>query len=429
MDLYEAETSYLGSILIEGSLIKDVEIDGNYFAYEAHQLIFQAMMEADKKKGAIDVVTVTTVLLEREKLEAAGGVSYLTKIAESVPSTATFKHYEQLLREGHQLREAKQAVERFLHKPSEKTIDQLMEDLKTCRELTLKIKEKTTYDHLVEISEELIDPNREDVGYKTSLPSFDGLTGGLQQGDLTILAARPSVGKIAFALNLATGHCKNGGSTLVFSLEMGTKQLLKRMISSESLVNISKWRDVMNLFTATDYEYAVRAIGELTDWKIEIDDTKRTITEIRGAIRKYIHDHPDEKPLVIIDYLQLISPSLIRKDRRDLEIGEITRELKLLAIDLDIPIVLLSQLSRGVDARQDKRPMMSDLRESGNIEQDADVIAFLYREDYYDRWTGQGNELEVIIAKHRNGPTGAVKLEFFREYGRVEEKRELARVK
>lgn len=429
METYEAETSFLGSVLIEGSLFKDVEIDENYFAYKQHQLIFQAMTIADKKKRAIDVVIVTTTLSEKGNLQAAGGVSYLTKIAESVPSTTTFKHYEQLLKEAYQLLEAKRAVERFLYKPSKQTIDQLLEDLKECQELTLNRKEKTTYDHLVEISEELIDPSQEDVGYEINLPSFDGLTGGLQRGDLNILAARPSVGKTAFALNLANGHCKNGGSTLIFSLEMGTKQLLKRMISAEGMVDISKWRDIMNLFTATDYEYAVRAIGELTDWNIEIDDTKRTITEIRAAIRKYIHDHPGEKPLVIIDYLQLISPSLIRKDRRDLEIGEITRELKLLALDLNIPIVLLSQLSRGVDARQDKRPMMSDLRESGNIEQDADVIAFLYREDYYNRQTNQENELEVIIAKHRNGPTGSVKLEFLREYGRVEEKRALARIK
>src|SRR5699024_3804581 len=259
------------------------------------------------------------------------------------------------------------------------------------------------------------------LGYKTSLPPFDRLTGGLQQGDLIILAARPSVGKTAFALNMATGHCKNGGSSLVFSLEMGTKQLLKRMISAEGMINIRKWREIDNLFTGKDYENAMRAIGELTDWKLEIDDTKRTIAEIRAAIRKYIHDHPNQKPLVIIDYLQLISHTLIKTDRRDLEIGEITRKLKLLAIDLKILIVLLSQLSRGVDSRQDKRPMMSDLRESGNIEQDADVIGFLYREDYYDRRSEQKNELEVIIGKQRNGPTGTVRMKFLREYGKVGE--------
>src|SRR5699024_208340 len=332
------------------------------------------------EKKTIDVVIVTTELIEIDKLEVVGNVSYLTKLAESVPSTATFKHYEQLLREAYQLRETKKAVERFLNEPSEQMIDHLLEDLKKCRALTLRDKEKSTYDHLVEISEELMEPKQEDLGYKTSLPPFDRLTGGLQQGDLIILAARPSVGKTAFALNMATGHCKQGGDVLVFSLEMATKQLLKRMISAEGMINMTKWQNISNLFTGQDYEQAMKAIGELTDWKLEINDAKHTITEIRGEIRKYVHNHPGQKPLIIIDYLQLIRPTLIRRDRRDLEVGEITRELKLLALDLKIPIVLLSQLSRGVDSRQDKRPLMSDLRESGNIEQDADVIAFLYRQ-------------------------------------------------
>lgn len=329
-----------------------------------------------------------------------------------------------LLQESFQLREAKKAVQAFLHHPSEQGIDQLLEDVQACRELTLGKTEKSTYDHLIDISEELMDPKQENMGYQTNLPAFDALTGGLQQGDLIILAARPSVGKTAMALNMAAGHCKNSGRSLMFSLEMGTKQILKRMISTEAMVNIRKWQDISSFFTMRDYKQAMRAIGELTQWYIEIDATKRTITEIRAAIRKSLHDHPGEKHLIIIDYLQLIQPTLMRKERRDLEIGEITRELKLLALELNIPIVLLSQLSRGVDARQDKRPMMSDLRESGNIEQDADVIAFLYREDYYDAHSDRRNELEIILAKQRNGPTGTANMKFSREFGRVGERKE-----
>lgn len=428
MDMYEVEATYLGSIIIEGSLFKEAEIDERYFTNGVHQHIFQAMKQVAKKERPIDVITITTELLEKGDIEKIGGVGYLSQLAESVPSTSTFKHYEEILRETHQLRQAEKAVTRFLDQPSEQMIDHLMKDLAECRELTISKKEKSTYDHLVDITEELLEPSQEHTNYEVDLPSFDRLTGGLQRGDLIILAARPSVGKTAFALNLAAGHCKQGGNSLIFSLEMATNQLLKRMISTEGMVNISKWRDIPNLFTADDYEKAMTAIGELTDWKVEIHDTKHTLTAIRTEIRNYTYNHPDHKPLVLIDYLQLIRPTLIRKDRRDLEIGEITRELKLLALDLGIPIVLLSQLSRGVDSRQDKRPVMSDLRESGNIEQDADVVAFLYREDYYDRRSEQNTELEVILAKQRNGPTGTVRMEFLREFGKVGENLVLAAI-
>lgn len=176
-------------------------------------------------------------------------------------------------------------------------------------------------------------------------------------------------GDSAFALNLAIGNCKNDGISTIFSLEMGTKQLLKRMISSEAMIDGVKWRDISRLFSEGDYKHALRSVGVISTWKMEIDDTKRTISEIRTTIRKRVHNHPDGNHLFIIDYLQLITPTTKRKERRDLEIGEITRELKLLALELKIPIVLLSQLSRGVESKNNKRPLLSDLRESGNIEQ------------------------------------------------------------
>ncbi|GGN67448.1 replicative DNA helicase [Oceanobacillus indicireducens] len=419
MDTYYAETSLLGSILLESSLFKEVEIDSNYFNYSRHKVIFEAMEEAYKEKEKIDAVILTSVL--GEKIGAVGGVMYLTDLAESVPSTSTFKHYEQILKESYQLQQAKLAAQEFLNQPTVTNLDRLLGDLKDCSSLTASSIKESTYSDLVAISEELIDPASEHIGYMTGLGSFDQLTGGLQRGDLMILAARPSVGKTAFALNLAAGHCKNGGSTLLFSLEMGRRQLLKRMISAEAFVNGGKWRDIKNRFSPEDYERTMNAIGNLTNWQLEIMDTKRSLAEIRAEIRKHLQDPAKRNHLVIIDYLQLITPSILRKDRRDLEIGEITRELKLLAMELDIPIILLSQLSRGVETRQDKRPMMSDLRESGNIEQDADVIAFLYRDDYYDKDSEKENELEVIISKHRNGPIGVVELEFLREYGRVRE--------
>ncbi|RDW16715.1 DnaB helicase C-terminal domain-containing protein [Oceanobacillus chungangensis] len=251
-------------------------------------------------------------------------------------------------------------------------------------------------------------------GCITSYEELDNMTGGLQRGDLLVVAARPSVGKTAFALNLAAGHCKQGGSAQVFSLEMGTKQLLQRMLSAEGAINCRKWRTTA--FTEEDYQRAVRAIGVISNWNLDVYDKKRTILEIRAAIRKRIHDAPDGNHLVIIDYLQLITPAK-QRDRRDLEVGEITRELKMLAIELNIPILLISQLSRNVESRQNKRPLMSNLHESGNIEQDADVIFFLHRADYYENNPKQKNRMEVIISKHRNGLTGTVQLVFEKEYG------------
>ncbi|MDY0404220.1 DnaB-like helicase C-terminal domain-containing protein [Virgibacillus sp. 179-BFC.A HS] len=232
------------------------------------------------------------------------------------------------------------------------------------------------------------------------------------------MAARPSVGKTAFALNLAGNHAKNGGSSLIFSLEMTAKSLLQRMISAQGWINSQKWRNM--LFAKEDYERAIQAIGEISNWQLHMHDKLRTVTDISVAIRKIKDLQPNDRHLVIIDYLQLLHP-VSKRERRDLEVGDMTRELKQLAVELNIPIVLLSQLSRGVESRENKRPFMSDLRESGNIEQDADMIAFLYRDDYYRKDQQDAAPMEIIIGKQRNGPTGTVRLSFQKEFGRFVE--------
>lgn len=310
----------------------------------------------------------------------------------------------------------------YVENPSDEAMDVLLKKLTYFQDAGTSQKERSTYDYLMEISKDMTEKTIQ-TGYMTSLSDFDDMTGGLQKGDLIIVAARPSVGKTAFALNLAAGHCKNKGSSLVISLEMGTKQLLERMISAEGLMDGRKWRNL--LFSEEDYEKAFRAIGTIASWDLTIFDTRRTLSQVRSTIRNAVQKDPNGHHLIIIDYLQLITPTTIRKDRRDLEIGEITRELKLLAMELKVPIVLLSQLSRGVESRQDKRPLMSDLRESGNIEQDADVITFLYRDDYYNRMSESPTITEIIISKHRNGPTGTVEVEFWKEYGRFGDMRDV----
>ena len=272
--------------------------------------------------------------------------------------------------------------------------------------------EQTVKEQLSEIAMEMTSAPAQ-TGFSTGFEDYDKMTGGAQRGDLIIVAARPSMGKTAFALNIAMNHCKNGGAVDLFSLEMGSKQLLQRMISSEARIDGQKWRSMC--FSADDYKRSFHVIGEIAEWNLSIHEREQSIQDITSKIRSSVAKDPDHEHLVIIDYLQLMTVKG-RYERRDLEVGAITRELKLLARELNIPIILLSQLSRSVEQRQDKRPMMSDLRESGNIEQDADVISFLYRDDYY---TQEGSDVvEVILRKQRNGPVGTVMLGFWKEYGR-----------
>src|SRR5690625_2034087 len=410
----EAEASVLGTALVDGTLFNELTLKQEHFADASNRIIFQAMKDITANGDFIDIVTVTTAL--GDAIGQVGGTTYLLAMAESIASTASLKLHERLVFDAYRNRMAKEKALTFASAPSDEGLDELIASLQAYRELGAAKSEKTTYDHLLEITEEMCFPSTEQAGFSTALRDFDDMTGGLQRGELIIVAARPSVGKTAFALNLAMGHAGNNGSALIFSLEMGTKQLLQRMISSVGRINSQKWRNMT--FSEADYQQATHAVGVISDWEMMIYDQLRTVNEIRSAIRKKIRDYPDEKHVAIIDYLQLMTPAG-KHDRRDLEIGEITRELKLMAVELNIPIVLLSQLSRGVESRPDKRPLMSDLRESGNIEQDADVISFLYREDYYMKDTEQQHRMEIILSKQRNGPTGTVVVAFDKEYGRV----------
>ncbi|WP_188456036.1 replicative DNA helicase [Virgibacillus oceani] len=413
---YEAEAAVLGAVLLDGTLFKELEVEEEFFYHARHKRIYRAMKEAFDKGEFIDCVVTTTYL--GEAINQVGGTVYLLKMTESVASTASMKHHERLILDAYRLRKSREYTMNYSKQPSEQQLELLISQLQTIREAGIVHQEKTTYDYLLEITDEIVAPPGEAKGCRSPYKHLDQMTGGIHRGDLLIVAARPSVGKTAFALNLAAGHCKNGGTSSIFSLEMGTKPLLKRMISSEGIIDAQKWKSMA--FSSQDYEEAIKAIGFISDWNLYIFDTKRTLMDIRSTIRRKKYDDPDGNHLVIIDYLQLISPAG-KRERRDLEVGEITRELKLLAIELDIPIVLLSQLSRGVEARQNKRPLMSDLRESGNIEQDADVIFLLYRDDYYNK-NIEKNTMEVIISKQRNGPTGTVELAFLKEYGKFADK-------
>lgn len=245
------------------------------------------------------------------------------------------------------------------------------------------------------------------------------MTSGLQSGDLIIVGARPAMGKTAFVLNVAYHAASSDVAIGIFSLEMGEEQLLKRMISSAGNVDATKMKNPKKLCNIKDWENISKAMGLINDLPLEIyDKANVTMQEIYAKTRKLKRKYPDKKVLIAIDYLQLIVGDPKHRGNRMQEIGEVSRKLKLMARELDVCVIALSQLSRAVESRQDKRPLLSDLRETGQIEQDADLIAFLYREDYYDAETANKNITEIILAKQRNGPVGTVELAFVKEFSK-----------
>ncbi|MFC4387944.1 replicative DNA helicase [Gracilibacillus marinus] len=408
---HDAEVAVLGSLLVDGTLIRTLTLQPEHFYHIHHRKIFEAMVHAEKEKQCIDFVIVTTYL--GNDIQEIGGVSYLSELTESIATTANILHHEQLIKDSYRNRKSREIALHFSKNPTEQGLDALIKNLQALQDEIAITTEKSTFDYLIELTEDMF-ANHGPTGWLSSYNELDDMTGGWQKGDLIIVAARPSVGKTAFALNLAANHCTNGYATTIISLEMGTKHLLQRMISAKAHINNQKWRNA--LFSETDYKRASIVVGQMAEWNLKIFDKKRTISDIRSTIRQQIYHQQAQKHLIIIDYLQLITPTK-QYDREDIAIGEITRELKLLAIELDIPIILISQLSRGVESRQNKRPLMSDLRGSGNIEQDADVIMFLYRDTYYEKGSNNESTVEVILSKQRNGPVGTVELGFHSEYG------------
>lgn len=414
----EAEQAVLGSILLEPDLIQECHLTMEQFGMAAHKQIFRAMREVDAKGNEVNFVSVLTELGDGG--EQAGGLSYLTQLPESVPSTVTFHHYEQLMLEAYRLRLARSLGSDLMNAPTEENISLVHQKLADLQEIGIK-PQKSKMDLLLEIYEDVSTPKGDITGISTGLKELNDMTGGLQNGDLIILAARPSMGKTAFALNLGIHNSHKGGVTNIFSLEMSGKQLVQRMLSVLGGIEGSKWRNPNKNFTDTDHTRLSNAVADYERYHMNIyDQPGQTVFDIRVAVKKSIKENPGKQQLVIIDYLQLIK--VVGKfDRHDLAIGHITRELKMMAREFNLPIVLLSQLSRSVEQRQDKRPMMSDIRDSGSVEQDADLIAFLYRDDYYNKNSELKNIVEVILAKHRNGATGTLEFAFIKEFGRFVE--------
>mgnify|MGYP001495044459 FL=1 len=423
----EAEQAVLGAIFLEPEslLVASEILTPEDFYRVSHQKIFACMLSLNEDGKAVDIVTVTDELQAENQLENVGGISYLTELAGAVPTAANIEYYARIVSEKALLRrliktatdiardgyEREDDVESLLAEAERKILEvsnrNRTGDFQSIRDILVK-----TYDYI-----ELLHSRKGEVtGIPTGFSELDRMTAGFQKNDLIIVAARPSVGKTAFALNIATNVAtKTDHNVAIFSLEMGAEQLVMRMLSSVGNINSQNLR-TGNL-TDEDWKKLTMAMGTLSNSGIFIDDTPGIrVADIRAKCRRLKQEHG--LGMVIIDYLQLIQGNRRNVENRQQEVSEISRSLKALARELEVPVIALSQLSRSVEQRQDKRPMMSDIRESGSIEQDADIVAFLYRDDYYDKETENKNIIEIIIAKQRNGPTGTIQLAFAKEFNK-----------
>ncbi|TYP75363.1 replicative DNA helicase [Paenibacillus methanolicus] len=423
----EAEQAVLGAVLIQAeSLVTAMErLRSEDFYTPSHQLIYEAMVELGEANQPIDLVTLTAHLQGKQQLEEVGGVSYLAKLAGAVPTAANVDYYAQIVEEKSLLRRLIRTATQIVSNGYAAAEDVGIM-LNEAEQRILELSNRRSSSGFVSIRDVLMEAfERVEIlysnkGTSTGIPSgfvdLDKMTAGFQRNDLIIVAARPSVGKTAFALNIAQNVGVRAKETVaIFSLEMSAVQLVNRMICAESNVDAGRLRT--GYLEGDDWEKLTMAISALSEAQIYIDDTPGiTVADIRAKCRRLKKERG--LGMILIDYLQLIQGRGKAGENRQQEVSEISRTLKQIARELEVPVIALSQLSRGVEQRQDKRPMMSDLRESGSIEQDADIVAFLYRDDYYDKESEKKNIIEIIIAKQRNGPVGTVELAFLKSFNK-----------
>lgn len=436
----EAEQAVLGAVFLSPDALADAMefVEAKDFYRRAHQLLFQAMIDLNDDGEAIDVLTVNNRLEMNNQLDDVGGVAYIAELASSVPTAANVGYYAKLVAEKAVLRRVIAAATNIITQVKEQ--DEPVADLlESAERQIMEVAENRTQSGFKEISKVLTDSldeidklsqQDEDItGLATGYKDFDHMTAGLQPDNLIILAARPAVGKTAFALNIAQNIGTSTDKTIaLFSLEMSAESLVNRMLCAEGSISANHLRT--GQLDEQEWANLIVAVGALSKTSIYIDDTPGIkMSEIRAKSRRLAKEKGD-LGLIVIDYLQLIEGS--NKESRQQEVSEISRQLKKLSKELSVPIIALSQLSRGVEQRQDKRPVLSDIRESGSIEQDADIVAFLYRDDYYERADGDDDdtdndgqpenqdvgEVELIIEKNRAGARGTVKLLFIKSYNK-----------
>ena len=436
----EAEQAVLGAIFLNTDALADAMeyVEADDFYRRAHQILFQAMVDLNNDGEAIDVLTVQNYLTTNNQLDDVGGVAYIAELATSVPTAANAGYYAKIVEEKSMLRRLISTATNIITQANNGD-DDVPSLLDSAERQIMDVSERRNRSGFREIkdvlNETLSDIDRlsqqsEDItGLPTGYREFDKMTAGLQPDNLIILAARPAVGKTAFALNIAQNVATSTDTSVaIFSLEMSAESLVNRMLCAEGSINANHLRT--GQLDEGEWQNLIVAMGALSNTSIFIDDTPGIkMAEIRAKCRRLAKEKGN-LGLVVIDYLQLIEGS--NKESRQQEVSEISRQLKKLAKELSVPILALYQLSRGVEQRQDKRPVLSDIRESGSIEQDADIVAFLYRDDYYERGESKSEEdgddqdslnqdvgeVELIIEKNRAGARGTVKLLFIKSYNK-----------
>ncbi|MBO4853185.1 MAG: replicative DNA helicase [Schwartzia sp.] len=422
----QAEQAVLGAMLLKKDAIAEAaeKLKPEDFYREAHRLVYQAILELYRRDEAADLVTVTEQLKKTDNLEKAGGIAFVTSLANAVPTAANLEYHARIVLEKAQLRNLINTATEIAGEAYEDTeeIGNLMDD---AEKKILAVTGRGNSFDLTSIGDLVLDVfskveerskhKNALTGLASGFVDLDRLTSGFQPSDLILVAARPSMGKTAFTLNIATYVAVRLKQPVAFfSLEMSNVQLVQRMLCAEGGIDSQALRS--GILEQEDWTRLIAASDRLMKAPMFIDDTPGiTVSELRSKARRIKAQHG--LSLVVIDYLQLMQGRAGRNgDSRQQEISEISRSLKALARELRVPVIALSQLSRGVEARQVKRPMLSDLRESGSLEQDADIVMFLYREDYYDAETERKNITDVIIAKHRNGPIDTKQLFFEKRF-------------
>ncbi len=421
----EAEESVLGSILLSSDAANEVldRLSPDDFYVPAHQAIFEAIARLYNENQPIDAVTVSDVLRRAEELDKVGGVNAITRILDAVPTAANVSYYADVVEENglrrRMLRASAEIGELAL------SIDEEIETvIDTAEQKMLAVAEKRVGEGLealgglfngtLERLEELEQQDSELTGVSTGLKDLDKKLAGLQRANLVIVAARPAMGKSTLALNVATSVALRHGPVAIFSLEMSREEIVQRLLCSEARIDSMKLRTGQ---LGSKWPDLVKAVNKLYKAPIYVDDAAMvTVTDIRAKCRRLKRKSGLE--LVVVDYLQLMQGS--NRENRQQEIAEISRNLKNLARELEVPVIGVSQLNRGLESRTDKRPQLGDLRESGAIEQDADVVMFIYRDDYYSE-DAQKGLADILIAKHRSGATGAVKVTFAAEHTRFDD--------
>jgi len=426
----EAEESVLGGIMIDNAALDRVVelLQPDDFYRGTHRKLYRAMLDLSERSEPVDLITLSETLKARGELTEIGGASYLAELTQRVPTAANIAHYAKIVRERSILRGLIEAATEIASRGYQASddVDQLLD---RAEQLIFGIQERKvkqaftrTGDLVVETIrtiERLYEKKQAVTGVPTGFTDLDRLTAGLQPSDLIIVAGRPSMGKTSFCLNIAEHAAMRAGVGVgIFSLEMSKEQLAMRMLCSEARVDLGRVRS--GQLHDREFPRLAMAAGRVGDAPIFIDDTPAiTVLEMRAKARRLKRDAGAKLGLIVVDYIQLMR-SAEGRDSREQEISEISRSLKALAKELHVPVIALSQLNRQVESRSPPKPRLSDLRESGAIEQDADVIMFLYREEYYEKETDKKGVAEVIVAKQRNGPIDDVELTFLAQFTRFE---------